>query len=100
MPSRVRRDTGTTPARKFDRGSEAPVRHRRLGLERFGLRRYRAMRGLIPLAMLATAFLTWLLLGPRRLGDPLLAGRAQSPQACPILLPPPADRRSAAHSRS
>jgi len=45
----------------------------RIGLERFRVRRYEAMRRLMILAMLAMAFLTWILLRSRDLTKRLLA---------------------------
>jgi len=57
----------------------------RVGLERFRVRRYEAMRRLILLAMLALGFLTWILLRSRDLTKRLLAWTSRFRRDCPFL---------------
>jgi Transposase DDE domain len=57
----------------------------RVGLERFRVRRYEAMRRLAILAMFAMGFLTWILLRSRDLTKRLLAWTSRFRRPCPFL---------------
>jgi len=57
----------------------------RVGLERFRVRRYEAMRRLAILAMFAMGFLTWILLRSRDLTKRLFAWTSRFRRKCPFL---------------
>ena len=52
----------------------------RVGLERFRIRRYRAIQRLAPLAMPAMGFLTWILFRSKRLTQELFGLTSRFPQ--------------------